>query len=180
MTGIDAVPSINVADHQKRVEARSQHFCLVGCRVGSKQMALIQVIAVSLNPARVVLGNEQAVKVLLDIDYRTEPVEHRKHWIACTSDVLSVKMVNDSVLEQSQRVFFLQVQVAADVRQDFWGYVCPLISLELLAAHFDAFVLRNSNAHWTKLIGKSFLGPQTPHHTFFQHFSGGNCVVTGV
>ena len=58
---VDLVASIDVAEDEKRVETRLNKLVVVRCRVRSKQIVLVNVVAVFFRSNYVIFGHEKTV-----------------------------------------------------------------------------------------------------------------------
>lgn len=90
---VNLIPPVDVPSHQEAIKPCAYQLLLVGGSVRPQHVSLVQVIVVTLFSTRVVLGDEQAVKVLLHCHHWAEVIMDGEEWRARSACVGTVKML---------------------------------------------------------------------------------------
>lgn len=144
MRRVDFVPPVDIADDKKVVKARAQQINLMGRAVSSQHVLAVDVVAVALGAARMVLGDEQGIKVLLACDDRAQVFVDAEQRRASRARVLLVEEVCDSLSDQRQRMTLLKVNISAQITQDFRRKVGVIVSLVFVVVELD------NALHWLR------------------------------
>ena len=96
---------------------------------------MVHVVVVPFLATRVVLWNEQAVKILFHSHHRIQVVINREERIAPAAHVGTVEMGFNALLNNPERVVWLIVEVTAYFGQNFGRNVCVLVTVVCLTQH---------------------------------------------
>lgn len=140
MICVDLVPPVDVPSYQEAIKPGTYQLPLVGRGVRPQHVCLVQVVVVTLFPARVIFGNEQAVEVLLDSHHWAEVIMDREEWCTCAACVGIVKMLFYPFFNDPQWMMLLVVKLSAHHGQDFSSHVGHIISRVDATENFHPFV----------------------------------------
>lgn len=85
VASVDLIPPIHVPSYQKAIKPSTYQLPLVGGGVRPQHVRPVQVVVVTLFPARVIFRDEQAVEVLLDRHHWAEVIMDREERSACSA-----------------------------------------------------------------------------------------------
>lgn len=103
----------------------------------SQHGILVQVVIVPFLATRMVLWNEQAVKILLHSYHRTQIVKNREEWVAPPPNVGTVEIRFNALLNKPERVMWPIVEVTSYFGQNFGRNISVFVTVIRLTQHLD-------------------------------------------